>query len=105
MIKKTVALFFMFFLFVTGSVTAQSQDISECPLLDARELMNKINSGGKLVIVDVRAPQEYKKGHIPGAISIPGKETRKRIPLEINKKDNVVIVGLDGQFAWTTCRN
>lgn len=27
--------------------------------------------GKKLIILDVRLPEEYKQGHIPGAISIP----------------------------------
>ena len=44
------------------------------------------------VIIDVRSPQEYREGHIDGAISIPEydikKEAEKRI---INKNKDIVV--------------
>ena len=49
------------------------------------ELNAQIESHADLVIVDVRASEDFEKGHIPGAISLPreqwdarGKEIRAR---------------------------
>lgn len=50
--------------------------VSECSSRDAThikgdELASRKVSEGQLTIVDVRSFDEYKSGHIPGAISIP----------------------------------
>ena len=36
----------------------------------AHDLLDRINNGDELFIVDMRQPWEYKAGHIPGAVSI-----------------------------------
>ena len=38
--------------------------------LDAAQV-KKTKGGGNLQIVDVRAPDEWRRGHLPGAIHIP----------------------------------
>jgi len=50
--------------------------VTECSSSDtthikADELTSQKVSDGQLTIVDVRSSDEYKSGHIPGAISIP----------------------------------
>ena len=35
------------------------------------ELYHRIKSGHDIVIVDVREPKDFQKGHLPGAINIP----------------------------------
>lgn len=35
------------------------------------ELARNLNDGANIVIIDVRAADDYKKGHIPGAINLP----------------------------------
>jgi rhodanese-related sulfurtransferase len=35
------------------------------------ELSNNLKEGTNLVVVDVREAEDYKKGHIPGAINLP----------------------------------
>jgi rhodanese-related sulfurtransferase len=35
------------------------------------ELARNLNNGSDLVVIDVREADDYKKGHIPGAINIP----------------------------------
>ncbi len=54
------------------------------------ELDRWIESGeDNLVIVDVRAPEDFAKGHIPGAINVPKDQWHD--PLGLNKnKTNVV---------------
>ena len=44
------------------------------------------------IIVDVRSPQEYKEGHLDGAISIPEYKIKKEIENVIpDKKKNIVV--------------
>ena len=54
------------------------------------ELKQLQNEGA--IIIDVRSPQEYREGHIDGAISIPEykikKEVENRIP---DKNQNIVV--------------
>jgi rhodanese-related sulfurtransferase len=41
-------------------------------VVPASEVLESIRTGsGKYVVVDVRPPEEYEKGHVPGAISLP----------------------------------
>lgn len=39
--------------------------------ISADDLRDAIDDGGDLLLVDVREPYEYEKGHIPGALLIP----------------------------------
>lgn len=41
------------------------------PFIDPQALRERLRSGEKLVIVDVRAPEEFAAGHVEGAINIP----------------------------------
>jgi rhodanese-related sulfurtransferase len=40
-------------------------------LIGPVELDSMLKRGGKVNIIDVRAAEDYKEGHIPGAISLP----------------------------------
>ena len=54
------------------------------------ELKNKISQGA--ILVDVRSNQEYREGHLQGAINIPDFEIVNRIQKEIPKKNQLIIV-------------
>ena len=54
------------------------------------EFNEKMKQGA--IAIDVRSPQEYKEGHIPGAINIPEYEIRKRMQEEMPKKNQVILV-------------
>ena len=54
------------------------------------ELKNKILQGA--IIIDVRSNQEYREGHLQGAINIPDFEISKRIQKEVPKKNQMIIV-------------
>lgn len=47
-------------------VQAAKQHIQEVPLAQAEEVIGKAQ-----LLLDVREPDEYKNGHLPGAINIP----------------------------------
>lgn len=53
------------------------------------ELWERIQRKDKLVVLDVRPHEEYKAGHIPGAVSIPLAELRKRIK-ELPKSKRII---------------
>jgi len=39
--------------------------------ISAEDVLRKVQRGERLVVLDVREPDEYQRGHLPGAISIP----------------------------------
>lgn len=60
--KFGMALFFMGW---GAACNAQAADITQA------ELMQRIKANQAGLILDVRTPEEYAEGHIPGAINIP----------------------------------
>lgn len=50
------------------------------------------------IIVDVRSPQEYKEGHINGAICIPEYDIKKEAENILkNKNENIIVYCSTGQ--------
>lgn len=35
------------------------------------EELKRLMASGQAVVIDVRSPEEYRQGHIPGAINLP----------------------------------
>ncbi len=56
----------------------------------AQQVMDAVNSGKKLRLVDVREPYEFAEGHIPGAELIP----LGQVPTALNKigKEETIVV-------------
>lgn len=54
------------------------------------ELDSYIKQGA--LIIDVRSPQEYREGHIDGAISIPDYKIKKEIQQYVKNKDELVVL-------------
>ncbi|WP_437636289.1 ArsR/SmtB family transcription factor [Sorangium sp. So ce854] len=46
--------------------------------VDGEELLRRVRDG-EVTVLDVRPPEEYRAGHIPGALSIPVGELRARL--------------------------
>ncbi len=61
-------------------------------VIEGRELKRMMAGEKRLVIVDVREPELYSQGHIPGAINIPFDNARKRVLKELSPKDTIVFV-------------
>jgi len=47
--------------------------------MERRELRERLNRGGELVVIDVRSIEEFAVDHIDGAINIPANELAARI--------------------------
>jgi rhodanese-related sulfurtransferase len=69
------------------------------PEIDAVELRQRLERGEKLVILDTRTPEEYRRFCIPGGRSVPGGELALRIT-DITKdldRDTTVVVNCAGR--------
>jgi phage shock protein E len=55
-------------------------------------------SKSKKIIIDVREPREFERGHVDGAINIPPKEIMARSPKldEIDKDSEIVLYCISG---------
>ncbi len=71
----------------------------QVPEIDAIELDQRIQQGDKLVILDTRTPEEYRRFCIPGGRSVPGGELAFRITdiLDMSETDTAVIVNCAGR--------
>jgi rhodanese-related sulfurtransferase len=61
--------------------------------LPASELMTKLASPTRPVVIDVRTSTAYAQGHVPGAISIPIRELRGHIGAFSKDRDLVLYCG------------
>ena len=57
--------------------------------LTKEELSQRLKSKDRLVVLDVRPNEEYAAGHIPGAVSIPLEELKKRVK-ELPKSKQII---------------
>ena len=57
---------------------------AEYQKITAEEAKARIDSGDPVVIVDVRTPEEFAAGHIPGAINVPNEGILDEMPVELN---------------------
>jgi len=56
--------------------------------VDRETLMQRVESG-EVVVIDVRPPEEYESGHIPGALGIPVAQLKRRLSGLPKNKDVV----------------
>lgn len=65
------------------------------PVISALELNEKLKNGKRPLVLDVRQPEEYRNGHIPGAKLIPLGELSRRVK-ELPKDKEIVCVCASG---------
>lgn len=66
--------------------------------IEGAELQKMMKAGTRMVIVDVREPELYAKGHVPNAINIPYDTSKKRILKELSPNDTIVFVCHTGRM-------
>ncbi|MFC2029504.1 rhodanese-like domain-containing protein [Chloroflexota bacterium] len=91
--------------------TAETALLDWKPVIGADALYENLNDGDTSndpFVVSVRSPEDYAKGHIPGAINIPWKEIAKPENLEKLPTDQPIVVycytGHTGQVAATVLK-
>jgi len=67
------------------------------PQLTPLELWERIERGDDLVIVDARTPEEYARGSLPGAWSVPGGELVVRIAELVRHPETTIVVHCGGR--------
>src|SRR3989442_4285716 len=67
------------------------------PQISPPELHARRQHGADLVIVDARTPEEYARGCVPGALSVPGGELVLRIGELVRRPDSTIVVHCGGR--------
>ena len=68
------------------------------PSISPEDLYEQRQSGPEPLVLDVRTPEEFRLGHIPGAVNIPHTELGSRIG-EVQKSQAVVLYCMLGPRA------
>ena len=85
---------------IKASVTSSGEQIftletiqtRETPAIVSTEWLEQSMDNPRLVILDIRAPEDYMKGHIPMAVNVPASSfivTRNGLLLEIPEKEDL----------------
>ncbi len=61
-----------FLLFIFSSALCVSANAQNLRNMTAEELKGMVDRHAKVVLIDARSEEEYRLGHSPGAINIPG---------------------------------
>ncbi|MBX3118535.1 MAG: rhodanese-like domain-containing protein [Fimbriimonadaceae bacterium] len=64
-------------------------------MIKPTELKDKLSTGERLQLIDVRSPGEYASGHIPGTVNMPLEQVDTRLD-DLHSADPVVIVCQSG---------
>jgi rhodanese-related sulfurtransferase len=67
------------------------------PQIAAPDLQARIDAREDMVIVDSRTPEEYARGCIPGAVSVPGGELVLRLPELVHSPSTTIVVHCGGR--------
>jgi len=78
----------MALIFLAGSTVC----MAEVAYLPQAELMQRIKANRAGLILDVRSPEEYAEGHIPGAINIPHDRLGSRLAEIGAHKDKDIVL-------------
>ena len=69
-----------------GSCSASYEQISQ------EEAMQMMQEQSDFIILDVRRPDEFAEGHIPGAVNVPNETIEDEMPAGLPDKDQVILV-------------
>ena len=74
---------------LVGAPAADSEG-SPAQEISAQEALSQRQAGDSPVFVDVRTPEEFASGRVPGAVNIPVKQLPSRLA-ELGKGDRLVV--------------
>ena len=63
----------------------------------------EIEDNPQIIIVDVRSPEEYQKGHIPGALNVPVETPQLIEQIIPDKSENIFVYCLSGGRSQKAC--
>ena len=62
------------------------------PVMDQGQLMDRMTDEQAPPLIDVRTPEEYRSGHVPGAINIPLQDFQRRVTELSAYRDREVVL-------------
>jgi len=71
---------------------AYDQSRSSRALISQQEVMQGMQNHQNMLLIDVRTPEEFESGHVPGAINIPYTELAARLKEIPSQQDKDLIV-------------
>lgn len=75
-----------------GTLSCAAEDAPSGRSIEPSELASRISSGSAPVILDVRTPEEFDAGHIPGALNVPHDELEDRLAgLALSPREEIVV--------------
>jgi rhodanese-related sulfurtransferase len=88
-----------------GIYVFSSQGLKGGPEISAPETAALMKGTPRPVLIDLREPAEYEKGHIAGALSVPSAAFKERLAaLKLPKQDAVVLYSNDDAQARAATR-
>ena len=100
MIEKLTAVLTIMATLLLGACGPRGPESTDMEISVA-QLSELIEGGSPPLILDVRSPGEYARGHIPGAVNIPHNELVERLAeLPAEKSAEVVVYCHSGPRAW-----
>jgi len=83
---------------VAAGAFAENPGSTKAPSISPAALHARQESGAAPVVIDVRSPEEYASGHIPGAVNVPYDQVAQRIA-EIDAPNGVALYCMVGPRA------
>ncbi len=83
---------------VATAAFAEHPESAEAPSISAASLHARRQAGTAPVVIDVRTPEEYLSGHIPGAVNVPFDQVAQRIA-EVDASHGVALYCMVGPRA------
>ena len=79
-------------IFLAGKLSGGENKVADFTSISMEEAKEKFKTKGDYMILDVRRPDEYAQGHIPGAINLANESITDTEPAELMDKDQTIYV-------------
>ncbi len=77
--------------FVLPAAQDHPSVLPKVPETAAKKLYDELDQGKKILVIDVRSPKEYARGHLPGAVNIPMERLSRKIAEMKVPKDAAIV--------------
>jgi 3-mercaptopyruvate sulfurtransferase SseA len=77
--RRHTRLLLLLLLLLLPACRKAPESLVDVPRITPKEVVALLDAGKPVVIVDTRVPRQYERRRIPGAISIPARETEDHL--------------------------
>lgn len=86
-----------FILCMDGHIRSEKPEF----IIPDEETLEKLMSESSYTIIDIRTAEEYKEGHVIGAVNIPFDKINENI--ELDKEKTIIVYGREGDESSAAC--